>query len=335
MINQSPQISVIVPVYNVEQYLSRCIDSVLAQTFTDFELLLIDDGSKDNSGIICDEYAGKDKRIRVFHKENGGVSSARNLGLDVACCEWITFIDSDDYVEDNFLEELFQSTNSDLKIGGYTTFGEKASKENYKTSVINKDKIGICLSKCLNDYIFRVPWAKLFRLSIINNSRLRFDSRMKIGEDTIFVQQYLCFCKSLSFINTTSYNYFSQNVQKKYQLSKSDLFYSLEIIQNAYNRLTEQLSFTNKDYIDFIYGFMLKLYFNFIGKQHLKFHEYKEFKHCFQYKMNVLSPYVQKRKFIYILLKHKYYLFAYIYINILGFIKNDLYHIVSTSYKQL
>jgi glycosyltransferase involved in cell wall biosynthesis len=90
-----PTISVIVPVYNVEQYLCKCLDSILNQIFTDFELLLIDDGSPDKSGQICDEYAHKDSRIRVFHKENGGVSSARNLGLDNANGKWVTFIDSD------------------------------------------------------------------------------------------------------------------------------------------------------------------------------------------------------------------------------------------------
>ena len=104
--HQSPKISVIVPVYNVEKYLPRCIDSILSQTFKDFELLLIDDGSPDNCGKICDEYAAKDRRVRVFHKPNGGVSSARNLGLDKACGEWITFIDSDDYVAVDYLEEL-------------------------------------------------------------------------------------------------------------------------------------------------------------------------------------------------------------------------------------
>ena len=88
-------VSIIVPVYNTEKFLHRCIDSILAQTYTDFELLLIDDGSKDSSGAICDEYAVKDARVRVFHKENGGVSSARNLGLDNAKGEWITFVDSD------------------------------------------------------------------------------------------------------------------------------------------------------------------------------------------------------------------------------------------------
>ena len=94
----NPKISVIVPVYNVEKYLCRCIDSILAQTFTDFELLLIDDGSKDSSGEICEEYAGKDARIRVFHRQNGGVSTARNLGIDKAKGEWIYFVDSDDVV---------------------------------------------------------------------------------------------------------------------------------------------------------------------------------------------------------------------------------------------
>ena len=91
-------ISVIVPIYNAEKHLQSCIDSILAQTFTDFELLLINDGSKDNSGSICDEYVIKDNRVRVFHKENGGVSSARNLGLDNAIGEWVTFVDSDDWI---------------------------------------------------------------------------------------------------------------------------------------------------------------------------------------------------------------------------------------------
>ncbi len=92
----SPLISIIVPVYNAEKTLNRCVDSILQQTFTDWELLLINDGSKDLSGEICDQYGAKDKRIRVFHKENGGVSSARNVGLDNAKGEWITFVDSDD-----------------------------------------------------------------------------------------------------------------------------------------------------------------------------------------------------------------------------------------------
>lgn len=91
-----PQISIIVPVYNAGRFLDKCVTSILSQSFSDFELLLVDDGSKDDSGVLCDLYAQKDARVKVFHKENGGVSSARNLGLDNAKGEWIAFVDSDD-----------------------------------------------------------------------------------------------------------------------------------------------------------------------------------------------------------------------------------------------
>ena len=105
----NPKISVIVPVYNVEQFLPRCINSILAQTFTDFEVLLINDGSADNSGRICDEYAKKDNRIRLFHKGNGGVSSARNIGLKNVKGELICFIDSDDYLDKKFLQRMVKA----------------------------------------------------------------------------------------------------------------------------------------------------------------------------------------------------------------------------------
>ena len=107
MCKSSCKISVIVPVYNVEKYLCQCIDSILAQTFTDFELLLIDDGSTDRSGRICDEYADRDARIRVFHTANRGVSAARNLGIGEARADWLCFVDSDDWVETCFLTSLY------------------------------------------------------------------------------------------------------------------------------------------------------------------------------------------------------------------------------------
>ncbi|MBQ5852329.1 MAG: glycosyltransferase family 2 protein, partial [Lachnospiraceae bacterium] len=99
-------ISIVVPVYNVEKYLERCVDSLINQTYENIEILLIDDGSKDNSGQMCDEYANKDSRITVYHKENGGLSDARNYGMDRAKGEYIIFIDSDDYVEPNMMEFL-------------------------------------------------------------------------------------------------------------------------------------------------------------------------------------------------------------------------------------
>ena len=102
-------ISVIVPIYNVEKYINRCIDSIIEQTYTNLEIILVDDGSTDNSGSICDEYAKKDNRIKVIHKENGGVSSARNVGLDTAIGQYITFVDSDDYIEKKYCEILLKT----------------------------------------------------------------------------------------------------------------------------------------------------------------------------------------------------------------------------------
>ena len=158
--NITPKISVIVPVYNTEKYLHRCIDSILSQTFTDFELLLINDGSKDRSGAICDEYAAKDNRVRVFHKENGGVSSARNLGLDSAYGEYIIFLDSDDYWLNNMALELLYNTA--IKFGLDIVRGE------YKA--VNKDGKDLFLSPLLNTrmkYSKRILSSDLFYTKII------------------------------------------------------------------------------------------------------------------------------------------------------------------------
>lgn len=115
------EISIIVPVYKVEPYLRKCVDSILAQTFTDFEVILVDDGSPDNSGKICDEYASKDSRVRVIHKKNGGLSSARNAGIDVARGKYLGFVDSDDYIEKDMYELLYDNIvkeQADLSICG-------------------------------------------------------------------------------------------------------------------------------------------------------------------------------------------------------------------------
>ena len=136
-----PVISIIVPVYNAEKYLHRCIDSILSQTFTDFELLLIDDGSTDSSSIICDDYLREDSRVRVFHKKNGGVSSARNMGLDNAKGKWITFVDSDDFISSNFCEILLDNENEDLVICSFETFGNIKEKCKLKDSYYSKEQL--------------------------------------------------------------------------------------------------------------------------------------------------------------------------------------------------
>ena len=115
-------ISVVVPVYNVEKYIDKCINSIINQTYKNLEIILVDDGSPDNCGKICDEYAKKDNRIKVTHKENGGVSSARNIGIKNATGDWLTFVDADDWIENNFVEQLLKignQENAEIVLCGY------------------------------------------------------------------------------------------------------------------------------------------------------------------------------------------------------------------------
>lgn len=206
-----PKISVIVPVYNTEKYLHRCVDSILAQTFSDFELLLINDGSKDKSATICDEYAQKDSRVRVFHKENGGASSARNLGLDNAVGEWITFVDSDDWIDTNYLIQLYKfETKSDLYLSGYTPHLIDIKDATYK----NKEEIKSILNKHI--FYFSNVCGKLFRSDIINQNKIMFDKNINYAEDTVFVFSYLQHIKSIH--TNASFGYYYEN--SDYSLSK-------------------------------------------------------------------------------------------------------------------
>lgn len=210
-----PKISVIVPVYNTEQYLPRCIDSILAQTFTDFELLLIDDGSKDGSGKICDEYAAKDLRVRVFHKENGGVSSARNIGLDNAKGGWISFVDSDDWISTEYLENLFNAVDNtvDLVVAyAHLVDYQEPDKFEFPDYLIDINNIDILFSKFAFSWR-TAPWSKLFRNRIIQLNSLQFKEGMHIGEDAHFIYRYILHCnRNIKNINKKDYHYYYDNI---------------------------------------------------------------------------------------------------------------------------
>ena len=206
-----PLVTIIVPVYKVERYLSRCIESILGQTYSNFELILVDDGTPDRSGIICDRYAEKDFRIKVIHKENGGVSSARNAGIDVAQGEWITFVDSDDWVSENYLEVLLDP----LSEGDYQLL--VGSKENRGLTVTKSSaliqKITIANLKryedidVFNNVEFMETYIKLFLRSIIVKNSLRFSEGVSVAEDAIFVTKYLGFCQKIYLTGKTIYYY--------------------------------------------------------------------------------------------------------------------------------
>lgn len=252
-------ISIIVPVYNAEKCLCKCVDSILAQTFTDFELLLINDGSKDNSGEICKEYLIKDSRVRVFHKENGGVSTARNVGLDNAKGEWITFVDSDDYIPVDSLFNLSQNNSSDLIVGGYKNHSEDdLISLRWEKDVVKNKELSDFLSQNINASLLRVPWCKLFKKELIDKENLRFDTSLVFGEDTVFVLSYLLSCKSISVCNQYCYNYYNigDSYINKYKEHSNSIFSYYKEITRIYYRLDLLYSLSGPK---IVYGFIFDI----------------------------------------------------------------------------
>lgn len=237
MTNISPLISIIVPVFNVEKYLKRCVDSIISQTYNNFELLLIDDGSTDNSGKICDDCASKDERIKVIHKKNGGVSSARNLGLDNASGEWITFVDSDDRLDKTalmcFIEESLQDDTF------YVGQGLRVENNELKYWPSRYYKGSVVLDS-VDDYslldgilVYGTPWGKLYNSRIIKKFNIRFDNNLSIHEDHCFYFEYILHVKRIQVIDKVCYYYKVEGSGK----SLSSSFKSLDMLLYSYNRL--------------------------------------------------------------------------------------------------
>lgn len=209
-------ISVIVPVYKAEKVIARCIESVIAQEYTDWELILVDDGSPDRSGEICDEYALKDKRIRVVHQENAGASAARNHGIDIARGEYICFIDSDDYVSPTYLSDFgVVDYDKDFAIQGLTNVNEKGEILN---SLTPEEDANIPIQKMFGYsslwYLIKGPCCKLFRSELIKNNRIIFPIEYAYGEDEIFVLKYLLVCKNCASVISKS-NYYYEHGNKE------------------------------------------------------------------------------------------------------------------------
>ena len=234
-----PKVSIVVPVYNVGRWLRRCIESIQSQSFDDFELLLINDGSKDNSGEICDEYAGKDTRIRVFHKQNGGASSARNFGLDNSRGEWVTFIDADDYISENYLSSVVKASTdivileskriNGVEIKTFTKLPESKSTDYNSYKHI--------LESYIRRAIMKVPWGKLIRRECIGN--LRFNVGQPIGEDALFMYDLFARCTSIEIFNGYVY-YWQEDTMPdniKYKLSADKATEYAGLIYNSYRRL--------------------------------------------------------------------------------------------------
>ena len=217
-----PIISVIVPIYNVELWLPRCLDSILSQTFSDFQLILVDDGSTDSCGAICDGYAAKDSRIQVIHKENAGLSSARNAGLEIAGGKFISFIDSDDWIHPQYLELMLhfqRSGNYDLVICNHKRTHSHCTDPLYSCSDIHPQELnleGIYRQHRTKSYV----WNKLYRRSLIGDHRF---IQEKIAEDAAFNGMVLGSCENLRacYIPAVLHYYFYRNGSLVTQLDAS------------------------------------------------------------------------------------------------------------------
>lgn len=214
----NPKLSVIIPVYNAEDTLERCVDSVLQQTFSDYEIIIIDDGSSDCSGKICDLYVVQDKRIHVIHQKNCGVSAARNAGIDAACGQYIMFIDSDDEIKQSFLKDYvvaIEKMDCDVIIGGYTKIKADGSR-----TVQLPIKDGVCQSETW-EYICKYPeqfgylWNKLFRRDIVQKAELRLRADLYSQEDLDFCLSYFRYCSQFGFVSNKDYQYYYKVGKRK------------------------------------------------------------------------------------------------------------------------
>lgn len=244
------KVSVIIPVYNAEKYLSKCIDSILNQTLSDLELILVDDGSPDNSGAICDEYAIKDSRVKVFHQKNGGVCSARNKGLSMATGEYISFVDSDDYLECNALEELYNDIithNADVSCG-LMVGDSNQGVSNLKNGVYEVWSGSDAIKEALLDNRFTYSsCAKLYKRALLND--IRFEEGRKIHEDSFF--NFSVFLRKPTVVvrNIGIYNYVN-NSESASHAEFSEKFFDILYFANkkkelAYEHFPEFLAEIN------------------------------------------------------------------------------------------
>ena len=225
------KISVIMPVYNVEKYVGKAIESVLAQTFSDFELLIVDDGTKDKSGEICDVYASKDSRVHVIHKENGGAPSARNTAIDIARGTYVYFMDSDDWAEPGMLADMYamaEKNQAELVVCGYyidTYYGDKHLSE----KICVDDKIyenAADFREVSYRYFDRnmlyTPWNKLYRLDVLNQYQLRFPDTL--WDDFPFNLSYLRHVERVVVSTNAYYHFIRERADSETAAYRADMY---------------------------------------------------------------------------------------------------------------
>ena len=246
-----PKISVIVPVYKAETYLCRCVDSILSQTFEDFELLLIDDGSPDRSGEICDEYAKRDCRVRVFHKENGGVSSARQCGLDNAKGEYVIHADPDDWIEKEMYERMYEvaiKNNADI-VGCDFVLEFSEQYQRVSRQPLSENSLS-CIRLFFEEKLHSGCWNKLIIRKLFEENKISFPRNVNLWEDMSTIPRVFYYAKNIKYVPSPFYHYVQYNPHS-YTKSKNS------------SVLTQKIE-AIKILDDFFEGTILSYYLNYL-----------------------------------------------------------------------
>lgn len=291
--------SVIVPVYNVEKYLKECVDSILSQTFKDFELILVNDGSKDSSPAICDEYAKKDSRVKVIHKENGGLSDARNVGTAAATGEYVIYIDSDDYVRENdFLQSIYDRAKTGTQIICYKFSKYFENTNTFGSCQFNFPKLNETdtLAEKINkivksDAFYCSAWSKSIKLSLLKENNIQFEKGL-LGEDQEWYYHVLLVADSIDGIDKDYivYRQRANSITSSWKVKNlTDCIYLIE----KWNKGIAEANIS-EDYKNALYNSLAKLYCNLLigytnfdnaeKKQYLN--QIKELSHLLKYNAN-------------------------------------------------
>jgi glycosyltransferase EpsJ len=248
VLDQFEGISIIIPVYNVEKYLPTILNQIISQSYCNFEVILVNDGSTDQSGYICDQFQKNDWRIRVVHKNNGGLSSARNAGIDIAKGKYIVFIDPDDQLHSDYINELYKIAEShqcDAIVSGYQTVPTNEKKvPGYQLNEVMDGKTFVLSSKNIhsnNDLCF--VWRYFYKLQVIKDKKIRFNEEVFIGEDVIFNLEFLLHSKRVYAVPNIYYFYTVNNPTSLMRVSyKPNLESSLILQHKVRKKLSEEFN---------------------------------------------------------------------------------------------
>ena len=253
MSQEKALISLIIPVYKVEKYLEKCIQSVINQTYENLQIILVDDGSPDNCGKICDEYAKKDHRIEVIHKSNGGLSDARNKGLEIAKGEYIGFVDSDDYIEADMYEVLYnllKQYNADVSICNFYTVSQgKISIKNADNGINEYNRIEILKEILLDKNIQSYAWNKLYKKELIDEIKYPIGKKYEEIGTTFYLLEK---CNKVVVTGKSEYYYINRQDSIVNNVTESTITDYIELIIQRYDYIEEnikELSSYNKDYL--------------------------------------------------------------------------------------